>query len=1096
MPCSPIIKTYLTSSIKKPFTISTQYKFLDGRATSAPGCSPLLEVAAKIGAQKLNFIIDTGSALSIIPTHLATGIAATDTPIKLCTASGDSIKTHGQATLDIVIQQLRRKFSWTFIIADITNPLLGMDFLNHFNLQVDCGSHTLLDETTNRSALIKLSKSILNVTVTKPDLPSNIASLINEFPSITSPHTTPNKSPPTTFYHHIHTSSSPPVFSKPRKLSADKESAARAAFSKLMQDGIVSPSKSPWSSPLHAVPKQDGTHRYVGDYRSLNVITVPDRYPIPNISSLSSKLYNKTVFSKIDLLQAFHQIKVHPNDVPKTAITTPFGLYEYKFMPFGLRNASNTFQRFVDHIFQSLDCVFAYIDDILIYSVDEETHLNDLKKVFAILDSYQLKIAVHKCEFLLKEINFLGFTISKEGTKPSKNKLNEISTIGYPKDSASLRRFLGMVGFYRCLVPNFSKVVLPLSECIRISPNSKSLELTQEEKSSYDKIISLLCTLPPLAHPCNETNNYQLCTDASQYAVGAVLHQMINDKPIPIAFFSKKLSESQNKYSTFDRELLAAYLAVLHFKHEIEGRNVMLLTDHKPLSSAFVSQTKAKSDRQQRHLSLLSEYINDVSYIKGKENIVADCLSRPCNNVTLSLNDLPAIAKEQTDDQEMSELIDRLKPFQLNNELKLFCDISTANPRPFVPLNCRKDLFNEFHNLAHSGTKATLKLIKYRYFWPDMDRNIRNWCRECLQCQSSKIHRHTKSPISNFSLPSARFTTVHLDIVGPLPVVVEANNPYPSPKRYLCTMIDRTTRWIEATPMSDISASTVALTFLNTWISRFGVPLHVVTDRGKQFESELFSELAIITGFHRLRITAYHPQSNGLVERMHRTLKTSLTARKESWLTALPIILLAMRSIPNDSNYSPFTAVTGTSLMLPNLLLSDEHSNNFDTNDISKLCKEMSLLDIDKMSSGIHNNSCHKSYIPKELSNCEYIWLRTDRIRRPLEAPYTGPFKVLRRFDKYFTIELCNGNESNVSIERVKPAIISCPPSTNDLTNVNDSTSQPNSVDSNDNDAGTEISENQDSDISDSPTSEVLEPKRTKSGRSVKFKKNNEYYYF
>ena len=397
--------------------------------------------------------------------------------------------------------------------------------------------------------------------------------------------------------------------------------------------GIIASSESEWSSPLHLVPKSNGEYRPCGDYRALNSITKTDRYHIPNINSFSSRLANKACFFKIDLTSAYHQIKLHPDDIPKTAITTPFGLFEFCHMPFGLRNAAATFQRAMDKMFSNLKCVFIYLNDILVFSHDEESHLKDLDSVFEVIDKYNLKVSLSKCVFYVKELDFLGFNVSADGLRPTAQKSNELSEFPYPTDSKSLRRFLGMVGFYRKLVPKFASIVLPLTECIRVKPNHKSLELTDSEKQSFDEIKKVLSELKALAHIQTGYTHFQLVTDSSQYTVGAALHQMVNDHPIPVGFFSKKLSQAQRNYLTFDRELLTSYLAVslLQFRHHIEGRYVLLLTDHKPLCSAFKSVNPAKSDRQQRHLSLLTEYLADVSYIKGSQNIVADCLLQPAN---------------------------------------------------------------------------------------------------------------------------------------------------------------------------------------------------------------------------------------------------------------------------------------------------------------------------------------------------------------------------------------------------------------------------------------------------------------------------------
>ena len=266
----------------------------------------------------------------------------------------------------------------------------------------------------------------------------------------------------------------------------------------------------------------------------------------------------------------------------------------------------------------------------------------------------------------------------------------------------------------------------------------------------------------------------------------------------------------------------------MHFKPQIEGHFVLLFSDHKPLCNAFYSTTPAKSDRQQRHLSFLTEYISDMSYIKGSQNVVADCLSRPANAVTLDICDLPEIANTQATDEETQSYVERLKSFKImSDDKQILCDTSTPYPRPFVPASLRKAIFDSLHNLSHPGTNPTLKMIKSRYFWPGMDRPIKQWCRECMPCQQAKINRHTKSPINKFDLPSSRFQTVHIDIVGPLPTVQNPTDPYISPYRYLLTCIDRATRRIEIQPLADITAKTITRAFIETWISRFGVPFTI-----------------------------------------------------------------------------------------------------------------------------------------------------------------------------------------------------------------------------------------------------------------------------
>ena len=976
-------------------------------------------MSTRLGATNLNFVIDTGASVSIIPSKILNGVTIYPTPVSLTTASGSSIFVKGQTTIDVAFPALRRSFLWTFIVADTTTPLLGLDFLAHFGLLVDCKNRTITDKTTNRSAPLKTSGECLKIIVNHIAIPSKVQEIITASKVATPQHH--SEYPHTGIYHRINTGSHPPVFAKPRRLSEDKLKCAKEEFRKLQKQGIITVSDSAWSSPLHMVNKKNGEFRPCGDYRGLNSITIPDRYPIPNLNDVSSKLSNKTVFSKIDLVQAYHHIRVHPDNECKTAITTPFGMFNYKFMPFGLRNSASTFQRMMDHIFSHLDCVFTYIDDILIFSESEESHLKDIKAVIDVLDKFNLKISLAKCVFCVPSLDFLGYNVSIGGLKPTESKVSELNSLTYPTNSKSLRRFLGMVGFYRKLIPHFASVVLPLTEKIRLFPNAKIFELTNSEKFAFDDIKFKLDNVTKLAHPLPNADQYQLVTDSSNYAVGAALHQLVDGTPTPIGFFSKKLSQAQQKYSVFDRELLAAYLAVIHFRHQIEGRNVLLFTDHKPLCSAFKSTTPSKSDRQQRHFTVLTEYISDIDYIKGSHNIVADCLSRPINAVKIDLCDLPEIAVCQAKDEEIKKFPD-LKDYKFSDDLIIKCDISTPYPRPFIPVVLRESIFRSLHLVGHPGIKGTLKLVKTRHFWPDMDRNIREWCRTCLSCQQSKITKHTRGSISSFDLPSDRFQTVHIDIVGPLPPMKDPLNSFLSPNRYILTCIDRTTRWVEACPLPEITASVVAHAFVVTWISRFGVPLHVITDRGTQFESELFAELSKLVGFHRLRTTSYHPQCNGLIERCHRTIKTAITARKESWLTALPVVLLAIRSTPNESGFSPFTATTGTNLLIPRIMVNDTDTTVMTHSMVADLARHMSSLDVDSFSLGkIH--SSHKSYIPKDLQTCSDVWLRVDRVRKPLEAPYMGPYKVLRRTTKHFTILLPNDVESTVSVDRLKPCV-------------------------------------------------------------------------
>ncbi|KAK9064954.1 hypothetical protein SSX86_016337 [Deinandra increscens subsp. villosa] len=670
-----------------------------------------------------------------------------------------------------------------------------------------------------------------------------------------------------------------PVARSPYRLAPSEMQELSSQLQELLDKGFIRPSHSPWGAPVLFVKKKDGTFRMCIDYRELNKLTVKNRYPLPRIDDLFDQLQGSSFYSKIDLRSGYHQLRVRDEDVSKTAFRTRYGHYEFLVMPFGLTNAPAVFMDLMNCVCKPyLDkFVIVFIDDILIYSRSKEEHEQHLRLILELLKKEELYAKFSKCDFWIREVHFLGHVINDQGIHVDPTKIEAIKDWSTPTTPTEIRQFLGLAGYYRRFIENFSKIAQPLTA---LTQKDKKFIWDDKTEAAFQLLKQKLCDAPILSLP-DGIEDFVVYCDASHQGLGCVLMQ----REKVIAYASRQLKIHEKNYTTHDLELGAVVFALKIWRHYLYGTQCTIFTDHKSLQHIF--NQKELNMRQRRWVELLNDYECEIRYHPGKANVVADALSRKEHAKPRRVRALGMTIHSNLNSQVRDAQIEALKPENLTEEglrgmekqleekpdgTKIFMD------RLWVPVygGLRRLIFDKAHKSRysiHPGSDKMYHGLKKQFWWPNMKAEIATYVGKCLTC--SKVKAEYQKPsglLTQPVIPEWKWEEISMDFITKLP---KSRSGYDA----IWVIVDRLTKSAHFLPVNEKDKMDKrAKLYIKEVVSRHGVPKSIISDRDSRFTAHFWKFLQKALGTRLDMSTAYHPQTDGQSERTIQTLEDMLRA--------------------------------------------------------------------------------------------------------------------------------------------------------------------------------------------------------------------------
>ncbi len=598
-----------------------------------------------------------------------------------------------------------------------------------------------------------------------------------------------------------------PVAVRPYRYPAAHKDELERQCAAMIHQGIVRRSDSAFSSPVLLVKKADGTWRFCVDYRALNALTVKDAFPIPVVDELLDELHGACFFTKLDLRSGYHQVRMRPEDIHKTAFRTHDGLYEFLVMPFGLCNAPATFQALMNDVLRDhlRRFVLVFFDDILIYSNTWADHLRHLRVVLTILRQHRLFVKKTKCSFGVNSVGYLGHTISASGVALDPAKVQAIHEWPQPRSARAVRGFLGLAGYYRKFVHNFGSIAAPLTALLK----KDGFTWTADAAAAFLALKEAVTTAPVLALP-DFAKPFVVECDASTYGFGAVLIQDGH----PIAFFSRPVAPRHRSLAAYERELIGLVLAVRHWRPYLWGRRFYVKTDHYSLK--YLLDQRLATIPQHHWVGKLLGFDFTVEYKSGATNTVADALSRR-DTEEASLSTIMAVSGPRFD------FIDRLRQAQardpalvaIHDEIvagtraapwAITDGLITYDGRLYIPPTSPllPEIVAAVHDDGHEGVQRTLHRLHRDFHFPNMRRCVQDFVRECITCQRYKTeHLHPAGLLLPLPVPTVVWADIGLDFVEALPRV--------NGKSVILSVVDRFSKYCHFIPLAHpYTAETVA----------------------------------------------------------------------------------------------------------------------------------------------------------------------------------------------------------------------------------------------------------------------------------------------